>query len=544
MSTFSELALSPVLKTNLARHGFVEPTTVQAQSIPPALEGRDVVATAQTGTGKTLAFVLPILEKLAKQPAVAGVSAVILSPTRELAIQIHETIIKLTAGTGVRTAVVIGGLSETNQLRSIRNGAQIVIATPGRLGDFLNRRLVKLGGTKILVLDEADRMLDMGFLPTIKLILAELPADRQTLFFSATIETSVAHLINEHLKNPVRITVGSTTKPVDNISLFVYEVDQDRKLGLLHSLLNAEQGSFLVFARTKHGADRLAKKVSALGVKTTSIHGDRTQSQRNQALRGFQDGMYRVMVATDVAARGIHVEGIAHVVNFDLPQVPEDFIHRVGRTGRAGATGIASTFATRQERGDIRKIERALNVKLQTKQVGAEVVREDRHAPVIVMPEPEMRGEVRKTAFRPEQGRNVAAAPYAKREGSYEQRSAAPYAKREGSYEQRSAAPYAKREAPPYKQKWDVVAPSARTGEGAAEFIKKKSEGMPVWAAKRAGKTAGGWAAKAGTARPASQPHPSKRPKAKVFASAQGESRNGAARPAFKPKRQAVRSAR
>ena len=364
MKTFSEFSVSAVLQANLAQNGFVTPTPVQSESIPPALEGRDVVATAQTGTGKTLAFVLPLLESLLKQPIETGVSAVILSPTRELAIQIHETFVKLAKHTGIRDAVVVGGMSEHPQLDSIRRGARVLIATPGRLSDFIERRLVKLSGARILVLDEADRMLDMGFLPTIKNIMSLLPPVRQTMFFSATIESSVAHLINNHVKNPVRITVGSATKPAEHVDLHVYEVEQDRKVGLLQNMLKDQKGSFLVFARTKHGADRLAKKLATGGVKSTSIHGNRTQSQRNRALKGFQQGEFRVLVATDVAARGIHVEGIAHVVNFDLPQVPEDFIHRVGRTGRAGARGTATTFGTKSERGDIKKIERALNIRL------------------------------------------------------------------------------------------------------------------------------------------------------------------------------------
>ncbi len=364
MKTFSEFPVSAVLRTNLAQNSFVTPTPVQSEAIPPALEGRDVVATAQTGTGKTLAFVLPLLESLLKQPIETGVSAVILSPTRELAIQIHETLVKLAKHTGIRDAVVVGGMSEHPQLSSIRNGARVLIATPGRLSDFIERKLVKLSGARILVLDEADRMLDMGFLPTIKKIMALLPTERQTMFFSATIESSVAHLINSHVKNPVRITVGSVTKPAEHVDLHVYEVEQDRKVGLLQNMLKDEKGSFLVFARTKHGADRLAKKLATGGVKSTAIHGNRTQSQRNRALKGFQQGEFRVLVATDVAARGIHVEGIAHVVNFDLPQVPEDFIHRVGRTGRAGARGTATTFGTKSERGDIKKIERALNIRL------------------------------------------------------------------------------------------------------------------------------------------------------------------------------------
>jgi len=371
MTNFSELSVSPVLYANLAQNGFVTPTPVQAASIPPALEGRDVVATAQTGTGKTLAFVLPLIESLLKQPIETGVSAVILSPTRELAMQIHETFLKLAKHTGIRAAVVVGGMPERPQIDSVRRGARVLIATPGRLGDFLDRRMVNLSGARILILDEADRMLDMGFLPTIKKIIAELPATRQTLLFSATIEQSVAKLIEAHVKNPARIAIGSSTKPAEHVDLHAYEVEQDRKVGLLQHMLKNQDGSFLVFARTKHGADRLAKRLQTGGVKSTAIHGNRTQSQRNRALKGFQQGEFRVLVATDVAARGLHVDGIAHVVNFDLPQAPEDFIHRVGRTGRAGARGTATTFGTKSERGEIRKIERALNIRLTYRQAAA-----------------------------------------------------------------------------------------------------------------------------------------------------------------------------
>jgi len=364
MNTFSDLPLSTALQSNLARHGFVQPTPVQALSIPQQLSGHDLVITAQTGTGKTLAFLLPLLERLTKSTQRPGVNALILTPTRELAIQISQAFSQLAAGTGIRAAVVVGGLNEQQQLQAIRKGAQVLIATPGRLSDFMERKLVKLGSAHTLVVDEADRMLDMGFLPTVKRILAALPSERQTVFCSATIESSVAHLIDAHLKNPIRIAIGSITKPAEHIDLNVYEVEQDRKLGLLERMLQEERGSFLVFARTKHGADRLAKKLVRSGSKATSIHGNRSQSQRNLALRGFQEGSYRVLVATDVAARGVHVEGIAHVVNYDLPQVPEDFIHRVGRTGRAGLRGTASTFSTRSERGEIRKIERMLDLQL------------------------------------------------------------------------------------------------------------------------------------------------------------------------------------
>jgi ATP-dependent RNA helicase RhlE len=373
MNSFSELSLSALLKSNLAKQGFSVPTPVQAQAIEPALAGHDIVATAQTGTGKTLAFVLPLIDSISKQAGRPGIRAVVLSPTRELAMQIEETFTRIAAGTGVRAAVVVGGLSERAQLQSIRKGAQVLIATPGRLCDFLGRRLVDLRNVDMLVLDEADRMLDMGFLPSIRRIIAALPAERQTLCFSATLEYSVRHLVEDYVRNAVRIEVGSVTRPIEQVELHLYEVEQDRKLELLETMLGEKDGSFLVFARTKRGAERLSRTLERGGVNAAAIHGDRSQNQRNEALRGFQQGMYRVLVATDVAARGIHVDGISHVVNYDLPQAPEDFIHRVGRTGRAGARGTASTFATRAERADIARIERTLETRLVRCQVSPEL---------------------------------------------------------------------------------------------------------------------------------------------------------------------------
>ena len=403
MNTFSDLVVSPVLRKNLAGHKFVTPTPIQEQAIPPALLGHDVVATAQTGTGKTLAFALPILEMLGRAPLTTGPQALVLSPTRELAMQIHETFQIVSKGTGIRSAVVVGGMSESGQLKSLRQGAQVVIATPGRLGDFLDRRLVGLAAVRIVVLDEADRMLDMGFLPSVEAILKKTMPNRQTMFFSATFESSVARLIDRHCKEPVRIAVGSVTKPADHIDMHVYEVEQDRKLALLHHLLeNGEGGSFLVFARTKHGAERLAKKLSGSGIKATAIHGDRSQNQRNMALKGFQDGQYRVLVATDVAARGIHVDNISHVVNYDLPQQAEDYIHRVGRTGRAGARGVASTFGTRAERKDVAQIERVLKTRLTLKETPDGLGREERGgAPVIVMPTAQKRFGSKTQSFKP-----------------------------------------------------------------------------------------------------------------------------------------------
>jgi ATP-dependent RNA helicase RhlE len=384
MQTFTTLPLSALLKSNLGKHGFSKPTQVQAQAIGPALTGKDLVATAQTGTGKTLAFVLPLIQRLETERTCKEIRGLILTPTRELALQISETFAKMSHGSGIHAVAVVGGMNEWAQLRAIRQGAQVLIATPGRLYDFLSRQLVNLGGAGMVVLDEADRMLDMGFLPTVRRILAALPVERQTLLFSATIESSVKHLVETEVPNAIRIEVGSTTRPAEKIDLHLYEVEPDGKLELLKSMLREEEGSFLVFLRTKHGADRLSKRLAQEGVKTTAIHGNRSQNQRNQSLRGFQEGYYRVLVATDVASRGIHVDGIAHVVNYDLPQAPDDFIHRVGRTGRAGARGTASTFASRSERAEVARIERTINTQLVRRGVSAEIPREESTlAPVI-----------------------------------------------------------------------------------------------------------------------------------------------------------------
>jgi ATP-dependent RNA helicase RhlE len=326
--------------------------------------------------------------------------------------QIEAVFAKLAAGSGIRSAIAVGGLNERSQLKAIRGGAQVLIATPGRLFDFLNRRLINLSTVRILALDEADRMLDMGFLPTVKRLTEAMPADRQTLFFSATIESSVKHLVETHVRNAVRISIGSTTKPIEQVELHLYEVEQDRKLGLLAAMLRQEEGSFLIFARTKRGAERLSHQLSAEGFKTAAIHGDRSQNQRNQALEGFQTGYYRALVATDVASRGIHVDGIAHVVNYDVPNAAEDFIHRVGRTGRAGSKGTASTFATRSQRGEIAVIERTLDTKLVRRAVfggtlPADGQHEHRHnAPLIVLPAP--RVQVRSFGPRRKFGKRLA----------------------------------------------------------------------------------------------------------------------------------------
>ena len=371
MKHFTELNLCSELRNNLAKNEFVTPTPVQAQAIPPLMEGRDVVATAQTGTGKTLAFAIPVIEALAAIPRSKVIKVLILSPTRELAIQIDAAFRQLAEGMRIRTAVVVGGLSEADQLRDIKAGAEVVIATPGRLCDYLERRIIDLSRTATVVLDEADRMLDMGFLPSLQAILRELPAKRQTMLFSATIERSVAHLVASYVHEPVRVAVEASTETAGQIDLFCYEVPQASKFDLLVHLLKHEKGSFLVFVSTKEGADRLSKFLERGRCKVACIHGDRSQSQRNEALQGFKDGVYRVLVATDVAARGIHVDDIAHVVNYDLPQEAENFIHRVGRTGRAGARGASWTFVTPLERSDVRNYEKVLGIQVQYRELPA-----------------------------------------------------------------------------------------------------------------------------------------------------------------------------
>jgi ATP-dependent RNA helicase RhlE len=364
MQTFSELSVSPSLKDRLKALKFVTPTPVQAAAIPQALAGVDIIATAQTGTGKTLAFLIPIAEKVS-QNKTAGIAALVLVPTRELAMQVVAQYDALRSKDSRPAALVVGGLPEARQLDALRKGAKLVVATPGRLEDFLDRRQVSLGGVKTLVLDEADRMLDMGFLPAIRRIVGNLPKDRQTLCFSATMEAAVTQLVKDYTRNSVRLTFGSTLKPSENVRLQAFEVSDNGKADMLFNLLKAESGRCLVFSRTKRGTDRIAKNLNRQGINAAMIHGDRSQSQRTSALTGFQRGQYRVLVATDVAARGIHVQDIAHVINYDLPDVAENFIHRIGRTGRAGERGVASTFFLRQQRTELFQLERTLGIRIE-----------------------------------------------------------------------------------------------------------------------------------------------------------------------------------
>jgi len=370
MTTFTELRLSSALQQKLATANFTTLTTIQERAIPPALEGKDVIGTAQTGTGKTLAYLIPLIEMLLREPS-RQANALVLLPTRELAMQVHEQYEQLRGKDMPKAALVIGGVSEYPQIQSLRGGRGPIIATPGRLQDFIDRSLADLRGIRMLVLDEADRMLDMGFLPAIRRIVELLPTRRQTLCFSATMEQSVAHLVDEYMCEPVRVALGSVLKPAESVQLAAYEMRPAEKMDFLRRLLYDESGQTLVFARTKRGAERITKSLARDGFNATMIHGDRSQAQRNKALKGFQEGLFQVLVATDIAARGLHVDDVAHVINYDVPKTAEDFIHRVGRTGRAGAQGCATTLVAGAEFIELRQIERTLKLRIERKQMDA-----------------------------------------------------------------------------------------------------------------------------------------------------------------------------
>jgi len=357
---FTSFGLHPDLLKGIRELGFTRPTPIQEQAIPPALEGRDLLACAMTGSGKTAAFLLPILHRLIGAPR-RVTRVLILTPTRELAAQILEYFNALAVHTSLTGASVYGGVGMGPQEHAFRSGVDVMVATPGRLLDHATRAYAKLDGLEYLVLDEADRMLDMGFLPDIKRILRHIPARRQTLFFSATMPAPIGALASEMLKKPVTVNVQRTSAPPVGITQAAYPVPQDLKAPLLMELLRRNiLRQALVFTRTKHRANRLADFLVQQGVKAERIHGNRSQSQRTQALAGFKSGRYPVLVATDIAARGIDVEALSHVVNFDVPGAPDDYIHRVGRTGRAEMTGEAFTFVTPQDEGDWRAIERAI----------------------------------------------------------------------------------------------------------------------------------------------------------------------------------------
>ncbi len=357
---FSSLGLAPGLLRSIESRGFTAPTPIQQGAIAAALEGRDLLGCAATGSGKTAAFLLPILHRLLADPR-RGTRALVLAPTRELAAQILEETAEFSRGTPLRAALVVGGVGMRPQEQALRAGVDIVIATPGRLLDHLRSGCARLDGVQHLVLDEADRMLDMGFLPDVRRILGYLPRKRQTMFFSATVPAEVARLAGDMLVEPVRIGAERKAAPAASVTQHVYPVPATRKSSLLVALLErGEVREAIAFTRTKHRADRLAHFLRQSGIQADRIHGNRSMNQRTAALADFKAGRLRVLVATDIAARGIDVEALGHVVNFDLPGRPEDYIHRVGRTGRASATGDAFTFVTPEDEADLKQIERAL----------------------------------------------------------------------------------------------------------------------------------------------------------------------------------------
>ncbi|MBN1128395.1 MAG: DEAD/DEAH box helicase [Chitinispirillaceae bacterium] len=360
--SFSNVGLSDIVQRGVFSSGYNRPTEIQRKAIPLAVAGKDLIGCAPTGTGKTAAFVLPILHCLGRSDNAAGKRgfprALILTPTRELAVQIETAARTYGSHGAIRPIAIYGGVDIARQLRSLREGADIVVATPGRLIDHLERRSIDLSGIEILVVDEADRMFDMGFVNAVRKIIACLPVRRQTLLFSATMSREVKELTALIQKNPRLIEVGTPNVPVTTVEQRAYTVPQQAKTELLLHVLNTEAvETMLVFSRTKHGADRIARHLDRKGIASAAIHSNRSQSQRQKALEGFRKRRFKVLVATDVAARGIDVAGISHVVNFDTPRFAEDYVHRIGRTGRAEASGVAMTFVSQDERGFFNKIE-------------------------------------------------------------------------------------------------------------------------------------------------------------------------------------------
>jgi ATP-dependent RNA helicase RhlE len=353
---FACLNLSQDINRQLDRLGFVTPTPIQAEAIPHALAGRDVIGIAQTGTGKTFAFGLPMIQKLLSSEGMA----LILAPTRELALQIDEELKKIGSTLGLRTAVLIGGAPMNRQVSDLRRRPNVIVATPGRLKDHLYQRTTNLRNVSIVVLDEADRMFDMGFAPVVREILDQTPSKRQTMLFSATMPREIVELTSKYQTNPIRVEVAPQGTPSELVDQEVHVVEKDRKPELLSAVLYENQGTVLVFSRTRHGARKVARNVRDLGISAAELHSDRTLAQRKAALAGFKSGEFRVLVATDIAARGIDVKEIGLVINYDLPDCIDDYVHRIGRTGRAGASGRAVSFAQPDQHRDVREIERLI----------------------------------------------------------------------------------------------------------------------------------------------------------------------------------------
>jgi len=388
---FYGLGIAPKLLDILGKGGYKEPTPIQQKSIPIAIEGQDLIGVAQTGTGKTLAFCIPMIQRLAQ---VKGNGLVIL-PTRELAIQADEVYQEIGKSIGLRTAVLIGGASQHVQKMQLKKKPHVIVATPGRLNDMIQQKAVSLRDVRILVLDEADRMLDMGFLPQITRILETVPKDRQTMLFSATMPDSILKIAGKHMKLPVQVEIARPGTMAEGITQELFIIAKDAKPRLLDRILGENRGSVLVFTRTKHGAKKVARLVRQMSHTSAEIHANRSLAQRRDALDGFKSGKYRVLVATDVASRGIDVKGIEIVINYDLPDNPEDYVHRIGRTARAGLAGRAISFATPDQRRDIRDIERLIRKQLPVSK-----------QPDLPAARPMMREERGDRSFKPRGGRD------------------------------------------------------------------------------------------------------------------------------------------
>jgi len=365
---FYGLGIAPGLLKRIKALGFVHPTPIQFKAIPIATSGEDVVGIAQTGSGKTLAFAIPMLQQISK----TNKMGLVLLPTRELAVQVEETFRKVAGPTGLRTAIIIGGTNPKPQIRQLKAKPHVIVATPGRLIDHVENRRISLNNVSMLVLDEADRMLDMGFAPQLDRILKNMPDDRQTMLFSATMPDEIAKIARKYMQKPLRIEVAKSGTTVDTIDQEVYVVPRSEKMDLLEKLLHQYKGSVLIFSRTKHGAAKIARKIRKQGHSADEIHSNRSQNQRQKALKGFASGRYRILVATDIAARGIDVDDIELVLNFDLPEQIDDYVHRIGRTGRAGRSGKAISFAAPEQKSDVAQIQRLINITLPIKSPAGE----------------------------------------------------------------------------------------------------------------------------------------------------------------------------
>ncbi len=514
--TFNDLNLIPSILKALQKENYTSPTPIQQQAIPVALEGRDVLGCAQTGTGKTAAFSLPIIQRLSAtaNPATAGkrpIRSLILTPTRELAIQIYDNIRAYSRYTDLRSQVIVGGVSQTPQERELKRGTDILIATPGRLLDLMNQKHVNLDSIEILVLDEADRMLDMGFIRDVQKIIAKVPAKKQTLFFSATMPQEIADLVDSLLVNPAKVEITPVSSTVDRIRQAVYLVDKPNKQKLLNDILkDASIESALVFTRTKHGANRVARLLDRAGISALAIHGDKSQNARQTALNNFKNGTTRVLVATDIAARGIDIDELSHVINFNLPNIPETYVHRIGRTGRAGRDGISISFCETEELPYLKDIQ---------KLIGKTIPEVTDHAypmtgEAAAAPQPAQKGQPqgrgRRGGTQPGQGQAQSQQNGAK---------AAPKTKAPQNGSRPTAkSPAGKNEARPNAPKKPAVAPKAPQAAGQAQVASKtpvKAEGKPQQTPKNrpAGQPARANGSKPANAQPSSEANRNRAPK-------------------------------